>query len=240
MLPTIEVYRGGGRAHAAGAAAGRAAAGNVARRRAGAGPALRARHALDAPPWRSVRCVGLGPDARARRPAPARLRSRLRAVRPRRLAGRCSTRSPTPVRTACSPRTVMPSPGALSARAGPRGRRHSHRVGRRSAAPTITNDPLRQPVRRARCHQLHQRPRSRRWSRYLAEAPAADAAWAVFFLTGRRLKRLLSGRAIGAGRWRRRGLSDWLLGECYARGRRRRRNRGADPRSTPDRRRPAR
>ena len=32
---------------------------------------------------------------------------------------------------------------------------------------------------------------------YFAAAPAADAAWAVYFLTGRRLKRLISSRAIG-------------------------------------------
>ena len=31
---------------------------------------------------------------------------------------------------------------------------------------------------------------------YLAAAPAADAAWALFFLTGRRLKRLLPTRLL--------------------------------------------
>ena len=36
---------------------------------------------------------------------------------------------------------------------------------------------------------------------YFATAPHADAAWAVFFLTGRRLKRLLPYRAI----------SDWTM-----------------------------
>ena len=34
-------------------------------------------------------------------------------------------------------------------------------------------------------------------SRYFASAPPADGAWAVFFLTGRRLKRLLPWSAIG-------------------------------------------
>ena len=34
--------------------------------------------------------------------------------------------------------------------------------------------------------------------RYLAAAPAEDAAWAVFFLTGQRLKRLISGRTLRA------------------------------------------
>ena len=51
---------------------------------------------------------------------------------------------------------------------------------------------------------------------YFAEAPAADAAWAVFFLTGRRLKRLISNRAIGGWITAATGLPEWLLGECYA------------------------
>jgi ATP-dependent DNA ligase len=51
---------------------------------------------------------------------------------------------------------------------------------------------------------------------YLADAPPADAAWAIYFLTGRRLKRLVPGRAIGD--WARAiaGLEEWMLGECYA------------------------
>jgi DNA ligase-1 len=51
---------------------------------------------------------------------------------------------------------------------------------------------------------------------YFAEAPAADAAWAVFFLTGRRLKRLMSYRAIGGWIAGATGLPEWLIGECYA------------------------
>lgn len=52
--------------------------------------------------------------------------------------------------------------------------------------------------------------------RYLADAPPADAAWAIYFLTGRRLKRLVPHRAIGD--WARAitGLDEWLLGECYS------------------------
>ena len=38
---------------------------------------------------------------------------------------------------------------------------------------------------------------------YFAEAPPADAAWAVFFLTGRRLKRLLPYSSINS----------WTLGD---------------------------
>jgi DNA ligase-1 len=52
--------------------------------------------------------------------------------------------------------------------------------------------------------------------RYLAAAPAADAAWAVFFLTGRRLKRLLPYRAISAWTMTLAGVEEWLLGECYS------------------------
>src|ERR671919_35188 len=51
---------------------------------------------------------------------------------------------------------------------------------------------------------------------YFASAPPADAAWAVFFLTGRRLKRLVS--YIGIRDWTlaATGLEPWLLEECYS------------------------
>ncbi len=52
--------------------------------------------------------------------------------------------------------------------------------------------------------------------RYLAAAPRADAAWAVFFLTGRRIKRLLPYRAISEWTLALTGHDEWLLGECYA------------------------
>jgi DNA ligase-1 len=52
--------------------------------------------------------------------------------------------------------------------------------------------------------------------RYLTAAPPGDAAWAVFFLTGRRLKRLLPYRAISDWTLALTGLEEWLLGECYA------------------------
>jgi len=53
-------------------------------------------------------------------------------------------------------------------------------------------------------------------ARYFAEAPAADAAWAVFFLTGRRLTRLLPHRAISRWAMAATGLAEWLIGECHA------------------------
>src|SRR5687767_14328078 len=51
---------------------------------------------------------------------------------------------------------------------------------------------------------------------YLSTAPAADAAWATFFLTGRRLKRLLPYKSISQWTMTATGVSEWLLGECYA------------------------
>jgi DNA ligase-1 len=51
---------------------------------------------------------------------------------------------------------------------------------------------------------------------YFTAAPAADAAWAVFFLTGRRLTRLIPHRSIGRWAMALTGLDEWLLGECYS------------------------
>jgi DNA ligase-1 len=51
---------------------------------------------------------------------------------------------------------------------------------------------------------------------YFAEAPPADAAWAVFFLTGRRLKRLVSPLAIREWTLTVTGFPSWLLDECYS------------------------
>ena len=51
---------------------------------------------------------------------------------------------------------------------------------------------------------------------YLAAAPPADAAWALFFLTGRRLKRLLPSRLLHEWTIELTGLPEWLLQECYS------------------------
>ena len=53
-------------------------------------------------------------------------------------------------------------------------------------------------------------------ARYFATAPAADAAWAMYFLTGRRLTRLVPHRSIGRWAMAVTGLDEWLIGECYA------------------------
>src|SRR5262245_29061138 len=51
---------------------------------------------------------------------------------------------------------------------------------------------------------------------YFTAAPAGDAAWAVFFLTGRRLKRLLPWSAIGDWTMAATGLERWMLEECWS------------------------
>ncbi len=51
---------------------------------------------------------------------------------------------------------------------------------------------------------------------YFRDAPAADAAWAIFFLTGRRLKRVVP--SAGLREWAQEvtHIPDWLLSECYS------------------------
>lgn len=51
---------------------------------------------------------------------------------------------------------------------------------------------------------------------YFRAAPPADAAWAVFFLTGRRLKRVVPSAGLRAWSQEVTGIPDWLLGECYS------------------------
>src|SRR5512142_2179384 len=51
--------------------------------------------------------------------------------------------------------------------------------------------------------------------RYFAEAPPADAAWALYFLTGRRLKRAIPYMRLREWAAEAAGLPLWLLDECY-------------------------
>ena len=51
---------------------------------------------------------------------------------------------------------------------------------------------------------------------YLAAAPPADAAWALFFLTGRRLKRLLPSRLLHEWTLELTMLPEWVVEESYA------------------------
>ncbi|HUO32797.1 MAG TPA: ATP-dependent DNA ligase [Bryobacteraceae bacterium] len=52
-------------------------------------------------------------------------------------------------------------------------------------------------------------------TRYFAQVPPADAAWAAAFLIGRRPKRLLESRKLAQWAIEESGIPDWLFGECY-------------------------
>lgn len=51
---------------------------------------------------------------------------------------------------------------------------------------------------------------------YFGSAPAADAAWGLFFLTGRRLKRLVGPRLLAGWGCAFAQVPDWLAGECFS------------------------
>jgi DNA ligase-1 len=50
---------------------------------------------------------------------------------------------------------------------------------------------------------------------YFSTAPAADAAWVLYFLSGRRPRRAISGRRLAEWAAAEAGLPDWLFGESY-------------------------
>jgi DNA ligase 1 len=52
--------------------------------------------------------------------------------------------------------------------------------------------------------------------RYFSAAPAADAAWAAYFLSGRRLKRLVGSATLRVWLLQESKLPEWLLEETYA------------------------
>jgi DNA ligase-1 len=51
---------------------------------------------------------------------------------------------------------------------------------------------------------------------YFRDAPPGDSAWALFFLTGRRLKRLIPSAVLHELALQSTSLPDWLLGESYS------------------------
>ena len=51
---------------------------------------------------------------------------------------------------------------------------------------------------------------------YFAAAPPADAAWALYFLTGRKIKRLIPSRVLWELTQEVTALPDWMLEQCYA------------------------
>lgn len=50
---------------------------------------------------------------------------------------------------------------------------------------------------------------------YFRASPPRDLAWAVFFLTGRRLRRLIAARELRSWAAAHTGLPPWLIEECY-------------------------
>src|SRR5262249_44462902 len=92
---------------------------------------------------------------------------------------------------------------------GGRGRRASHRSGgrlmQRFAGLYDALDATTSTNRKVAAMQA-----------YFAEAPAADAAWAVFFLTGGRLKRLIAPRLLASWAMEATRTPDWMFGECWA------------------------
>jgi len=50
---------------------------------------------------------------------------------------------------------------------------------------------------------------------YFQAASADDAAWALYFLSGRRIKNLLSSRKLHAWALEAASIPEWLFGECY-------------------------
>ena len=51
---------------------------------------------------------------------------------------------------------------------------------------------------------------------YFRDVPPEDAAWAVFFLTGQRLKRLISGKVLRDWALKASGLPEWLATDAHA------------------------
>src|SRR4051794_22332031 len=50
---------------------------------------------------------------------------------------------------------------------------------------------------------------------YFAAADPADAAWAVFFLSGRKLRQVVPTRKLAGWAVEAAGVRDWLFEECY-------------------------
>jgi DNA ligase-1 len=51
--------------------------------------------------------------------------------------------------------------------------------------------------------------------RYFAQAPSADAAWAVYFLSGRRPRQVVPSRRLATWASEQAGICSWLFEECY-------------------------
>src|SRR5690242_15518571 len=51
---------------------------------------------------------------------------------------------------------------------------------------------------------------------YFREARPADAAWAVYFLIGRRINRLIETRKLVGWAIEEAGVPEWIFGDCYS------------------------
>ncbi len=175
-------------------------------------------------PWmrrlgRRVGRVRVRPDARARRPPPARVRPRLRAVGSRRLAGAAARRSRRPARRASSRRTATASrsratsrrTGSTPASSAPRGKESRRRVKRFASLydaidrTTSTNAKVAAMVR----YFLAAPPADAAWAVYLPDRPASQTPGSVrgdpgLDARGHRPRRLAARRVLRGGRRRRR------------------------------------
>ena len=52
-------------------------------------------------------------------------------------------------------------------------------------------------------------------ARYFAAAPPADAAWAVYFLSGRKPRQAVPSKRLRLWARERAGIAEWLFDECY-------------------------
>lgn len=50
---------------------------------------------------------------------------------------------------------------------------------------------------------------------YFAQAPPADAAWAIYFLSGQKIKRLIPVKLLRQWSAEQAGIDEWLFDECY-------------------------
>src|SRR5207249_502106 len=182
--------------------------------------AFRARHPVAAALPESVDRVRLRPHAGPRRATSARVRPRVRPVRSRGLV-----RSPRydcgngSVARARDPRVV----GCARAPARrPRARDGHAAHGLRGGARRTRRGGSGGDVKRfAALYDAIDRTMSTNakvaaLAAYFRDAPPGDAAWATFFLTGRRLKRLIASASLRAWVQEIADIPEWLLGECYA------------------------
>src|SRR5262249_13602263 len=166
----------------------------------------------------------LGVDAGARAAAAARGRSRLRALRPRRLARPARGDPRDRRRRDLGDARRGRSPRTLPARAGARCQGTAYAIRRRGRRRRRKREPGGGgAVRMKRFAELFAALDATNKTNakvdavraYLAEAPPADAAWAVYFLRGGKLRAPFSSRLLLQWAVEAAGLPAWLVDESY-------------------------